>query len=328
MNEITPFEDKPSYRLISELVSAEQLKPMNLLQRNIYSTKLPEYKVKQIAWGAIQSAFMTPQQIYNSLLQPLQPRLPLDASIRDIDRNNISERIDALDERVLPQLAYKLFLEEMKNKHVEIYAESSIPNNFIRQSIKGPRFAISRGQICGPTTILDRNSNHAYALSQVDFPVGRPHVSTDASILDKPVFVVDADVEYKPQHELDHGFTGRCVLNSIDARAAGMTIKHVYRGYWWSDVVKQPLKELMTYLYSLRSCHPKMKALINSLYGKLIQRERETVRTPSQYTAIRSSPLIKEFDETNEQIIYRYYNDSDFTYNFTIVASLLLAQQR
>ena len=242
-----------------------------------------------------------------------------DNTITSITKENIHERIDALEDWVLPQLGYKLFLDELIKQNINVYADSSIPKNFIRQSIKGPRFAISRGQICGATVMLDRNSNHSYALSQIDLPIGRPRLMKDgASMPANGIFVIDADVEYTPQHELDKGFVGRCVLNSIDAQAVGMNVKHIYRGYHWNEIATQPLKELMNYLYSLRA------------EGKLIEKAPDIITRNTTYTdEIRTSPLIKEYAEKTDALTtYKYYNDVDFTYNFTCIASLLLAQQR
>ena len=330
--EETPFAAMKSYELIKSLLEKGELKPLNILQSNIYSTKLNEYHTQQLAWGHWRSVFMTPQQCLTST--------QFDNTITSITKENIHERIDALEDWVLPQLGYKLFLEELIKQNINVYADSSIPKNFIRQSIKGPRFAISRGQICGATVMLDRNSNHSYALSQIDLPIGRPRLMKDgASMPTNGIFVIDADVEYTPQHELDKGFVGRCVLNSIDAQAVGMNVKHIYRGYHWNEIATQPLKELMNYLYSLRAEHPKMKKVMNSMYGKLIEKAPDIITRNTTYTdEIRTSPLIKEYNEIlretrsssekDELTTYKYYNDVDFTYNFTCIASLLLAQQR
>ena len=316
--EQTPFSELTSNELIKKLLDHGELKPLNILQSNIYSTKLPEYKLQQLSWGQWNSVFMTPKQVYSSL--------QFENSITEITKENIHLKIDSLDDWVLPQLGYKLFLEELINKNIDIYADSSIPKNFIRQSIKGPRFSISKGQICGATVMLDRNSNHSFALSQIDLPIGKPRLIKDGS---SGIFIIDADIEYTPQHELDKGFNGRCVINSIDAKAHGMKINHIYRGYYWNEIAKQPLKELMEYLYSLRKQHPKIKKVMNSMYGKLIEKAPEIITRNTTYTnEIRTSPLIKEFRENDTLTTYKYYNDIDFNYNFTCVASLLLAQQR
>ena len=257
---------------------------------------------------------MTPSQVYANA---------------GFDDNLCLVKIDDLEDCMLPKLGYKLFLQELVSNGINVLADSSIPKNFIHQSIKGPRFAISRGQVVGPTTMLDRNSNHSYAMSQIDLPLGKPRTSTTIDILTKPMFVVEADVEYKPQHELDKGYAGRMVLNNIDASAPGMTIKHVYRGYYWTEVAKQPLKALMEKLYALRTTNPKIKKVMNSMYGKLIEHAPAIVTRNTTYTDdIRTSPLIKEYTEKEGLTTYKYYNDTDFTYNFTMVASLLLAQQR
>ena len=85
----------------------------------------------------------------------------------------------------------------------------------------------------------------------------------------------------------------------------------------------------MNYLYSLRAEHPKMKKVMNSMYGKLIEKAPDIITRNTTYTdEIRTNPLIKEYNEKDELTTYKYYNDVDFTYNFTCTASLLLAQQR
>ena len=91
VNEETEFADMRSYDLVRDLYTSGQLRPLNQLQRNIYSTQLLEYKVEQISWE--QSMFMTPQQVYNNMLHPTQPYKGFDDSIMDITRGNIAEYI-------------------------------------------------------------------------------------------------------------------------------------------------------------------------------------------------------------------------------------------
>ena len=66
------------------------------------------------------------------------------------------------------------------------------------------------------------------------------------------------------------------------------------------------------------------------MYGKFIQKAPEIILHPPSPNAesIRTSPLIKSFTTKNDKLVYEYYNDIDFQYNYTMVASLLLAQQR
>ena len=173
-NEKTPFDSKTSYELVNELLSRGELKPLNLLQQNIYSTVLEEYRVRTINWE--ETMFKTATEVLNGLTKFNQPYRGFDERIMGINRGNIQDKIDELDDSVLPQLGYKLFLDELIDKNINVLAVSSVPKNFIHQSIRGPRFLISRqGQIYGPTTILDRNSNHSAALSQIDLPIGKPH---------------------------------------------------------------------------------------------------------------------------------------------------------
>ena len=333
VDEDTPF-GKRSHELIKELYDANELKPIKLLPQNIYSTRLPSYKVEQIAWGDMDSVFMTPAQVYDNKLHPFSSFSGagcwgFDKAITDITYGNIAKRIDSVDEVLLPQLGYKLFLEELIKQNLNVYAVSSIPANFIRQSVKGAQFSISKDKIVGATTMLDTNSSHMYALANIDFPLDKPHICNDMSILQYPAFVIDAEVEYKPQHELDQALHGRYVLNNIDAKAVGMNVKHIYRGYYWKEVAKQPLKHFIEHLYSLRPSHPKMKKLLNSMYGKLIEKAPATLVKGTTFTDnVRNNPLIKEYEKRKDNIIYRYYNDTDFAYNFTIIASLLLGQQR
>ena len=142
-------------------------------------------------------------------------------------------------------------------------------------------------------------------------------------------YVIDADVEYTAQNELDRNFVGRCVLNNIDATGVGMKIKHIYCGYYWTEVAKQPLRELMEALYALRQTHPKIKRVMNSMYGKMIEHPPNVVtRNTTFVDEIRSNPLIRSYVERDGLTTYEYFNDCDFMYNFTIVASLLLAYQR
>ena len=70
-----------SYELIKELLEKGELKPLNILQSNIYSTKLPNYNVQQLAYGQLRSVFMTPQQVLSSI--------PFDVSIKGITKENI-----------------------------------------------------------------------------------------------------------------------------------------------------------------------------------------------------------------------------------------------
>ena len=189
--------------------------------------------------------------------------------------------------------------------------------------------------------MLDRNSNHPYAFSQIDFPRGTPRTypSKNCSNLDqlmqKPVFCLDCDAEYTQQHSLDYpSFKKRMVINNIDARNPALKITHAYRGYYWDTVATTPLAQMLHALYALRPTHKKIKKVLNSLYGKLIEKP-DTVITrgvvkPKELSEITTSPLIKNvvLDEHDRIIKYRYYNDTDYKYNYTMIASLLLAQQR
>ena len=74
----------------------------------------------------------------------------------------------------------------------------------------------------------------------------------------------------------------------------------------------------------------KMKKLMNTMYGKLIERPPPYVMHHAKPDKdIRSSPLIKEFwTEPHKDTTYVYFNDVDWSYRYVMVASLLLAQQR
>ena len=66
------------------------------------------------------------------------------------------------------------------------------------------------------------------------------------------------------------------------------------------------------------------------MYGMLIEKPFETLRKNSQnLTELRTNPLIKSYEQVDEHnIVYEYYNDVDFRYNYTAITSLMLARQQ
>ena len=340
--EQTPFGCN-SAQLIDRLMKARELKPINLLQRNVFSITLPFDYIPQ-------SMYYSPTYLANpELVKKLDMTPPWTTKpepeeewLKDITLQNIGDRIDDIDDRYLSKVGYRLFVNELINQGLnDVMAVSGPLKYFLKQSIHGGSFSIATRPIVeGGVIMLDRNSNHPFAFSQIDFPRGNPkrfptkNCDTKEKLFAKPIFCIDCEAEYIRQHPLDYpSFKKRMIINNIDARNPAIRIGTIYRGYYWDNVAKTPAKALLQSLYALRPAHPKIKKVLNTLYGKLIQKPNLIIPHPSvggdTIDNMRTSPLIRNIIQDHDRIIsYHYYNDIDYKYNYTMIASLLLAQQR
>ena len=334
-DETTPFRGRSSPQLISALIKKGRFKPINLLERNVFSLMLPlDYIPESLYYAPTYLAepeFVKKQD--EESLKPEENKLLTGITLR-----NLEKKVDKIDEKFLPTVGFRLFLSELIAQKLNVLADSGSLKYFLRQSIQGANFRIAdRSIVEGGITMLDRNSNHPYSLSQIDFPLESPkqyptkNCSTREQLFRQPIFCIDCDVEYVPQHPLDHvGYRKRMIINSIDARNPAYHIIQIYRGYYWDKVAHKPLEHMIQYLYGLRQKHPKIKKIMNSMYGKMIQKSNRITIHPAKNDGrpLRTNPLIRSLDEKGDLIIYQYYNDTDFKFNFTMIASLLLAQQR
>ena len=340
--EDTPFGCN-SAQLIDRLMKAHELAPIPLLQRNVFSLDLPlDYVPESMYYSPTYLA--NPQRVLGLDMTPPWTRTGGSSDEEEEQDQTLTiDNIDNIDDNLLPTLGYRLFLKELIKLGLDdVLAVGGPLKYFLKQSIHGGSFSIATKPVVeGGVIMLDRNSNHPYAFSQIDFPRGTPRRFPSGSchtldeLLQKPVFCIDCDAEYTQQHPLDYpSFRKRMIINNIDARNPALKITHIYRGYYWDAVAKTPLSDMIHALYRLRPTHPKIKKVLNSLYGKLIEKPNTVisrgVAKPKELSEITTSPLIKNviIDEHDRIVKYYYYNDIDYKYNYTMIASLLLAQQR
>ena len=355
--EPTPFGCN-SRELVKRLLDNGELKPLNKLQCNIYSTRLPAYQTQTLSYEA--SMLKSPNMLLKEVWHYTEPKFTTD--VLDVSIDNINEYVDKVEPR---NIGWSLFVNELIKQKLDVKADCGIIKNFIRQSIRGgevvaacakhgdivpcnkpvvdaiqsphfvhaiqsPHFvhAIQSPHFVHDCTMLDINSLYPYALSQIDLPLGAPcmfptkRCATMNDILSKPIFCVEADIEYTKQHELDHPLPKRCVINNIDAANPAVRIINVIRGYYWEHTAKQPMNALISQLYQLRATNPKIKLVLNTMYGKLIQKPLKTYKQAGKEG--RTNPLIKSYSDG----VYEVYNDVDYKYNFTMVASLLLSKAK
>ena len=300
--------------LVKEQLEAGHLRRLTVAETRHFSTKIPPREVWH-ASGYLPTYFKTPKQ----LLETVDPDVSL------------------------PSQGYKLFLEELGD--LPVYAESGPVKKFFRQCIRGALFKTGKDKVVrGGVTLLDRNSNHPYAASQISLPLGLPKLFPSkscpdvATLMTKPVFFVEADVEYWSDYEsiTPKGYKTplkqHLFLDSITASMPCYKLLAVQGGYYYDQAAPTPLKRLMYDLYSKRPGNPDVKRIMNSMYGKLIEKPKETRVSgskPGSSTELRTNPLIQGFEEKPDgNLLYHYFVDMDYTYNFTGIASLILSQQR
>ena len=299
--------------LVKEQLDMGNLRRLSVAETKHFSTKIIPKEVWH-ATGYLPTYFKTPKQLLETV------------------HSEVS----------LPSQGYKLFLEELGD--LPVFAESGPVKKFLRQCIRGALFKTGKDKVVrGGVTLLDRNSNHPYAASQIDLPLGLPKLFPSkscpdvATLMTKPVFFVEADVDFWSDYEsiTPKGYKTplrqHIWLDSITARLPCYKVVAVQSGYYYEEVARTPLKRLMYDLYSKRPDNPDVKKIMNSMYGKLIEKPRETRVVGSKPDAVelRTNPLIQSFEtKPDGSIVYNYFLDMDYTYNFTGVASLILSQQR
>ena len=306
----------PEYRGLLEQVKPD-LRPLNVLQANVWGTLLPRPVFKEPpVWT--RTFFKTPEQMLQSVLLGANLKYRRMTQSSDVVQN---AHIDSLPEHLgtdAPKVALKLFIEELLRLGLDdVLADSGTVKYFLRQSVKGATFELTKPcHVEEPVVMLDRNSNHPFALSQIALPRGVPRKGIPPPGAIGCVVTSDGTV-----------------MNTIDL-GLHPEVRAITGWYWVQATEPGVLKPFMERLYAMRASNAEVKQLLNCMYGKLIEKPEPTMHVRGSTDTVRTSPLMKEFEDTLDhdgtvlKRVYQYYNDLDYTYNYTMIASLLLAQQR
>ena len=289
----------PEHRHLLEEVQ-QDLKPLNILQANVFGTLLPRPVFNEPpVWN--RTFFKTPKQMLDTLLLGTRRGSGAPESVKQSTLQHLED--------FGPKVALKLFLDELIKLGLDdVLADSGTIKYFLRQSIRGATFELPKPiRVTDGVVMLDRNSNHAFALSQIALPRGYPRKGIP------------------PPGCIGCVVTDRGIFNTLDL-PQGAVPKAGF--YWEHSTEPGVLKPLMEQLYAMRSSNPNVKGILNCMYGKLIEKPPKTEKVGGSLDTVRTSPLIKQFSDTDTARVYEYYCPLDYTYNYTMIASLLLAQQR
>ena len=298
-----------SAAFVRELLENGELKPLNKLQCNIYSTRLwNRYHQQHLAYNIDtlkyeKTAFKEPEIIEN-------------------DNTNI------------PSLGLNLFIKYLIDNNMNVLTVSSYPKHFIRRTIKGGEVRILKPMITDkPVVVIDANSAYPSALAEIDIPIGYPSIIGESETLPNDgIYFIEADITYTPQHELDYLFPAgesHQFINSYDTQLKGLKVNHIYKGYWFKALTNQPLKPFIEKLYNERSTNPNIKLILNSMYGKMYQKPTQYIHAKSKKSSLNnvsSHPLIHSIEEKEGYIDIERFNDIDYRYNYVHIASLILSK--
>ena len=221
-----------SAEFVKELLEKGELKPLNKLQCNVYSTKIWNRKNKQHEGYEISdlsyemNVFKTPEEMYNTTVKRnIGYSDAADKHIPEIKALTIDsvvpylKRLSDEDKKArIPNIAHYLFLKYLIDNNIKLMAESSYVKHFIRRSIHGGVVALKeRFQTHKPVVSIDKTSAYPSALADIDIPVGIPSLvketdDVDAVLRLPGIFFIECDVEYTKQHELDFTKGGRMVI--------------------------------------------------------------------------------------------------------------------
>ena len=310
----------------NDLVRGLDLVPMTKAESYIYEQRLPKYEPHILNYVA--GSFKTAKQLLE------EPDMQFEG-VTKIPARDLS----VPTEDNAPFYAYNLFLKYLVDKQLDVLADSSIVKAFIRQSVH-PGMAIlayNEPQIPNePVSMLDVNSAYPNAEAQVNVPLGKPRTITSSmtwdDVLSKPCFVVEATiVKYNGQHELDRPMLGKHVLNNIDFQYLPIEIDKSIapRGFYWINVAEHALDEFVDQLFAIKQQNKSLgKALLNQHIGMFARRAPLTHTVFAPFKDLKSHPLIKDSRLEDNGQYYNFYHEYDYTYNFTMLYSLILSQAK
>ena len=339
--EKTPFNDWTSSQLIKQLQADGKLEKIVEREAKMYRLKLPRFIPAKLN-NYSRSMFKSAQDI----LRNNNDQSLFSEPISDITLDNIDEHVGEIFEDNAATIAYNMFLNYLAKEHIDVFAMSGWPRDFVRQSCRGAIVSTAWNKSFkydAPVTTIDMNSQYPYALSLIDLPLGMPSVIPDdmpwEEVLKLPCFVVETKItKYHVQHELDVPLHGMQVLNHIDFRYRSFDWDHEMkpRGYYWKNIAKQPLKPFVERLYEYKlrpDTKAIAKAMLNKLIGMFIKKTHSTYKKfcdPSWKPS--NHPLVQDWwiEEKNgrEMCCSLWMNDLDYNYNFPIVQSLVYSKAK
>ena len=251
--------------------------------------------------------------------------------------SNVDLSKPTVDNAVL--FSYNMFLKYLCAKGLNVLADSGIPKAFIHKSIRPGQVSIAHNEAQvpnEPVTVLDVNSAYPAAESQIAVPIGLPRIITASmswdDVLSKPCFVVEANIiKYNCQHELDKPMLGVHVLNNIDFEYLPIIVdKNIKpRGYYWDVVARGGLKAFVDKMFEVKMRDRELgKAMLNKHIGMFAKRYPLTYNKFTSFKDFKSHPLIKDSTPMENGTMYRFYHEFDYTYNFSMVYSLILSQAK
>ena len=312
----------------NELVKDLDLEPMRMSQSYIFNQRLKPYEPNLIN-AYSKSMFKTAKQLIE------EPDTQFEGIMKFEKQYDLSN--PTLENA--PVYAYNLFLKYLVDKNINALAVSGIPKAFIQKSIRAGVVVIAHNkpQIPNePVTMLDVNSSYSNAEAQVAIPLGLPRVITSTmswdDVLSKPCFVVEANItKFHRRHALDMPLIGKHVLNNIDIEYLPIEFDRSIppRGYYWDFVEKGALKEFVTQLFEIKLQNRALgKAMLNTHIGMFGRKNPAVYLKRVPFHDLKSHPLARRCIRGKDGTTYSFYHEYDYTYNFSMIYSLILSQAK
>ena len=124
---------------------------------------------------------------------------------------------------------------------------------------------------------------------------------------------------------------GTHVLNNIDFAYLPIEIDKTIppKGYYWNEVAERALSEFVDQLFAIKQQNRSLgKALLNKHIGMFGKRAPLTYHVFAPFRDIKSHPLVRDCKLVENGTMYRFYHEFDYTYNFSMVYSLILSQAK
>ena len=203
------------------------------------------------------------------------------------------------------EVAKAILDKHVFNKCADLYAYSGSVDKFIRQAIYGGRCIVKdnkKWHLTEPMAYLDVNSLYPAAVARIQLPKGKPELFTDCSFEDLcnyDYYVVNVRFADGSVKTIDK----QTLEDMIDYEGLGIDAFTVVTGYRWSSGVFNGLAPFINQLYALKQNaitpaeRKAYKLILNSAYGKLIQRPKTT------RTVIKTDVEVGDYVLNNQKMV-------------------------